>query len=271
MARSKIHHFVAQSILKRFKDKNGNLWYYDPRSGRKVEHRNTQTIFQIRNDNTFKAGNASHDDLEKAYGAFDDDWMRTTHEMISVVLSNKLPAFDSGSRQAVFEMLHRQQWRSPDRIHDRDYTDIFSRAQKETEQKLGPLPDAMLEDEETMRRLEHNAKVAARAQDLDPATIAGYEAFDLVFIKTSVTFQPFIMGSAIRTHADGLSIFPLSPRIALALKYPANGKPEVIRITSGQSSLVRTANINMAKGSKYGIAGCQKKQILQLSKYCPKP
>jgi hypothetical protein len=269
MLRSKVHHFVAQSVLDRFKDSNGKLWHFSAKDGGKVKHRNTRTIFKIRNDNTFKAGVKSHDRLEQAYARHDDDWKTQTDQMIAMVKNGVLPRLDATSKDAFFESLHRQFWRSPDLVHDRDNHRFINEAIPEIEKRLGPLPSILTEDNQFLTEIRHNTIISARNSAIEPYVLEFYRKFEISFLRASHLVDPFIIGSAIKCAANGFTVVPLSKTVALALRPAARSGPRIIRITKKNAAFVRDANVAMSKSSRWGIAGCNERQVANLAKYCP--
>lgn len=268
MSRSKVHHFVAQSVLNRFKDQNGNLWHFSAKDVGKVEHRNTKSIFNVRNDNTFKAGAESHDELEQAYARHDDNWKKSTDQMIAMVKKGVVPRLNTPSKGAFFESLHRQFWRSPDFVYDRNHR-FIDEAIQEIEKRLGPMPSELVEDDELLAEIRHNTVISARNSSIEPDILEFYQSFEVTFLRVSRCIEPFIIGSAIKCASSGLTVVPLSKQVALALRPAARGGPEIIKITKKNAAIVRNANVAMAKSSRWGIAGCDKRQIAALAKLCP--
>lgn len=269
MTRSKRHHFVAKSVLERFKSSKGKLWHFRPETGRGVEQRNTDSILLIRNDNTFKAGANSHDQLEKAYARLDDDWKKYTDQMIDLVANGVLPQFDNSSKDAFFESLHRQFWRSPDSIHDRDNSTIVKEAKEEIEQRFGSFSQKVDINDEFIANLEHNAIVAARNRTIEPDILSFYSSFEISFLRISSLIEPFIIGSAIRSASHGMVVVPLSRKVAIALRSKSLSGPEIIKVTRKNAGIVRAANLAMAKTSRWGIAGGDGRQITALARHCP--
>lgn len=269
MQRSKKHHFVAQSILKRFKDSGGKLWHYSSQKGRKVEHRNTETIFQIKHDNTLRKGTKANDKLEQHYSALDDDWFRITTEIDNVIRSGRCPTFDGVSRHALSGLLVKQQYRSPDLVHDRDTSNTLEVAKRETEAKLGPIPDELLNDEAEMQQILHNVKVLTRGKEVSPDVLRAYDSLEIVFIKTSKLVEPFVIGSAIKCASHGMQIFPIFPTLALAMRERDSQASKIVRIGPKNKKIVVDANRDMAFHSRWGIAGCSQKQVTRLSRFCP--
>ncbi|WP_420324490.1 DUF4238 domain-containing protein [Mameliella sp.] len=259
---------MAQSVQNRFKAKNGKLWHFSSEEGRGVLPRNTKSVFKIRNDNTFKDGNASHDELEKAFGRLDDDWKANTDKMISMVSKGIYPRLDPSSKDAFFEVLHRQFWRSPDFVHDRDHR-FIEEAVHEVEKLLGPMPAELAQDETFFTEMKHNTVVSARNSMIEPEILEFYRNFSVVFLRASHNVEAFIIGSAIKCAANGLTVVPLSKTVALALRPVARHGPGIIKVTKKNAGIVREANISMAKLSRWGIAGCEKRQISALAKFCP--
>lgn len=265
MSQSKKHHFVAQSVLERFKSNDNMLWHYSAHENGEVEHRNPRSIFHIWHDNTYIDGPSKHAKLETAYSKFDGKWLDLTNEMIAIVGAGKLPSFEGKNRKILFGFLHRQKFRSPDRFHDRDQTPAIERGIANYQEKNGPVSQSVLDDDTVL----HNAKVLARGKAVDPMVIACYEKFEVAFLKTSLLIEPFIIGSAISCSSNGLTIYPISRCVALALRpLTANGS-EIININQKNRHIVQDANKNMAKRSRWGIAGCDKAQIERLARLCP--
>lgn len=268
MGRSKTHHFVAQSVLNRFKDGSGRLWHFSSKDGRDVGPRNTKTVFQIRNENTFKDGNASHDELEQAYSRLDDDWKKYTDEMIAMVKEGVSPRLDASSKEAFFETLHRQFWRSPDFVRDRNHR-FVEESLHEVEKRLGPIPDELTQDETFLSEIKHNTVISARNSIIEPEILDFYRDFEVIFLRASRLVEPFIIGSAIKCASHGLTVVPLSSKVALALRPAARTGPRIVKITRNNAAIVRDANTSMACLSRWGIAGSDRRLIASLAKRCP--
>lgn len=267
---SKKHHFVAQSVLERFKDPKGNLWHFKPNTNRGVEPRNTASIFQIRHDNTLKAGARSHDTLERNYGRLDDGWKKYTEQMIGMVTNGVMPRLNADSKKAFLENLLRQFWRSPDLIHDRDNSHIVNDVIEAHDE---PTPQDSARDEETSAVIEyniHNVIVLARNKPIGSNILDFYNSsFEISFLRKSSCVEPFIIGSAIQSASNGLIVVPLSKKVALALRPKTQTGPVILKITRKNADIIKNANVAMAKTSRWGIAGSDRKQIEILSKYCP--
>ena len=266
MSISKNHHFIAQSILSRFKSSNGKLWYFLESNNKGVESRNPKTVFKIKHDNTYKSKNESHDKLELAYSKLDEEWKDFTDKIIYAISLNRIPKFDDTTKSYFFELLHRQIWRSPDIVHKRSNDDlikkIINNSDYDSESKTG-----YLQDTDFLKLVEHNAKVLARGRKYDQKILSEYKRYEISFINILDKEHSFLMGSAIRSSSNVGNLYPISSKCAIILRLPRPEGSSLIKVYNSNKSIVETANIDMAKNSSWGIAGNCKQIVEYYSKY----
>lgn len=121
MTEYKNNHYVPQMLLKRFKDANGVLYYYNKNTQLKgVEPRNTKTIFSECHLYTERDKNGKADvSLERdVYGKIDSDANDVIDKIVAASRSNCLPCLTLTEKASWDIFLYHQWKRTPD-FHDR--------------------------------------------------------------------------------------------------------------------------------------------------------
>lgn len=116
--RAKLHHFVPQTLQRRFLDKFGKIWYSERDQGGKFfqpEARNTSSAFKIRDYYTILEGGRLSDTYETRFYSVQDDFLgRVLDDIHSSLDKLKIPVLSPEPMMALRKVLLHLILRTPE-------------------------------------------------------------------------------------------------------------------------------------------------------------
>lgn len=271
---AKRHHYIAKMHQKNFADANRKLFVFDSKCPQKgIEKRDLGNLFVEGHLYSKVLPDGSKDSCVEAELANLEGRVKPLiDKFIAAAQSNKSPELQHTEIEDWLIYFYLQTVRGPEAMHKKVNQNILPEILIKAQQEFSWLPgiEAMLNDENLMKRVIKNAKVI-RLSKQSKEILELLRSRGIVLAKIVTNHKTFILGSKPVVRMGSKDLYntdtelwlPITPTVAVGI---GKGQPYIPIHKVSNTCAIREINLEIAKQSRI-IASCSKELIRSLASH----